>query len=308
MHVHKQIFGCRVAKIGGEFMDEFCIRISSLKKNQKLKVIKKLLILSLIIYTLACLFIYFFLEKLILWPQKLSSEATVLAMQKDNIEDIELKMKDGNTLRGWFVKNSNSEKSNLLIYFGGNAEELSNVIPKMSKLNQWSVALINYRGYGMSEGTSIETTLYSDSTEIYDYFASREDVNTSNIVVMGRSIGTGVATYLAASRNTSAVILSTPYDSLVSVVQKKLPILPVDLILPHKYDSIGRANSIKIPLLIIAGTEDKIIPTWHSRRLKETWGGKVFYEEISGEDHNSIDDTEEYWNKIREFLLVQDSI
>ncbi len=291
---------------GETSMSKFGIRIISLKGNSIFRVIKKLLILSAIIYILACLFIFFYLEKLILWPQKLSDEITALSMQKYNVEDIELKMKDGTIIRGWFVKNSNSEKSNLLIYFGGNAEELSRVIPKMSRLSQWSVALINYRGYGMSEGTAVETTLYSDSTEIYDYFASREDVNKNNIVVMGRSIGTGVATYLAANRDASAVILSTPYDSLVSVVQKRCPILPVDLILSHKYDSIGRADSIKIPLLIIAGTEDKIIPTWHSRKLKEAWGGKVFYQEISGEDHNSIDDVDEYWNKIREFLSMQD--
>lgn len=178
----------------------------------------------------------------------------------------------------------------------------------MSKLNKSSVALINYRGYGASEGIAEETTLYSDSLEIYVYFASRDDVNNSNIVVMGRSIGTGVATYLAEKRNTSAVILVSPYDTLASVVQKKCPVLPVNLILSHKYDSIGRAHLINVPLLIIVGTEDKIIPTWHSRRLKEAWGGKVIYEEISGEDHNSIDDIEEYWNKIRKFLSVQDSL
>jgi len=281
------------------------IRLNKLKGKS---VIKKLVIPSIIIYTMLFLSTHFFLERLIMWPRKQSIEVTSLAMQEGRIENIELQMKDNTVLRGWFVKNSNSKKSNLLIYFGANAEELSGVIYKMSKLDKWSIALINYRGYGMSEGTAAETTLYSDSEEIYNYFSSREDVNKSNIVVMGRSIGTGVATYLAETRNTSAVILVSPFDSLVSVVQEKCPILPAKLILSHKYDSIGRAPSIKQPLLILVGSEDILIPTWHSNRLKEAWGGEVFYEELSGEGHNSIDDGEVYINKIKAFLSKHESL
>lgn len=227
---------------------------NKLSNSENKMVIKKLVIRIIVSYILLFLSAHFFLERLILWPRKQSVEVTALSMHEGRIENIELQMKDNTVLRGWFVKNSNSKKSNLLIYFGANAEELSGVISKMSKLDKWSIALINYRGYGMSEGTAVETTLYSDSEEIYDYFASREDVNKSNIVVMGRSIGTGVATYLAEKRNTSAVILVSPFDSLVSVVQEKCPILPANVILPHKYDSIGRAPSIKQPLLIMVGS------------------------------------------------------
>lgn len=291
-------------------MDKINFRISIINLNKRLRIIKRLFIIIIVIYIFLCLFTHLFLERVILWPQKLSDEVTLtdLSRHDNNVENIELKTDDGNTLRGWLINNSNEEKSNLLIYFGGNAEELSYVIPKMSKINNWSVALINYRGYGMSEGSADEPRLYNDCLDIFDYFANREDVNKNNIVVMGRSIGTGVATYLAERRNTSAVILVSPYDTLTSVIQEKCPIIPVKLLFKHKYDSIGRAMSIKQPLLIIVGSEDRIIPTWHSRRLKEAWSGKVFYEEITGEGHNSIDDVDEYWNKIRQFLSQKDSL
>lgn len=288
-------------------MSNFGIKASKLKRNPMLKIIEKLLIAFIIIYVLICLAAVFFQEKLIFPRQKLSDDAITVSTRIDDIEDIELKMKDGNKMRGWFVKNSISEKSNLLIYFGANAEEVSRIIPRMSKFQNWSVVLINYRGYGKSEGTPSEQTLFSDSLEIYDYFANREDINKSNIILMGRSIGTGVATYLAEKRNTSAVILVSPYDTLGGIVKEKCPILPVNLILKHRFDSISRAPSIKSPLLIIVGTEDKLIPIWHSRRLGEAWGGKVSFEKIIGEGHNSIDDGEEYWNKINKFLTEKDS-
>lgn len=283
-------------------MSKFGIKDSKLKRNIILKNIKRLLIAFILTYTLVCLSAFFFQKNLIFPTQKLSDDAITVSTRIDGIEDIELKMKDGNKIRGWFVKNSISEKSNLLIYFGANAEEVSRIIPRMAKFQNWSVVLINYRGYGNSEGIPGEQTLFSDSLEIYDYFSNREDINKNNIILMGRSIGTGVATYLAEKRNTSAVILVSPYDSLSSVVREKCPILPVNLILKHRFDSISRAPSIKSPLLIIVGTEDKLIPVWHSIRLGESWGGKVSFEKIIGEGHNSIDDGEEYWNKINEFL------
>lgn len=274
-------------------------------KKPLIRWIKKLLIAALIIYAAFCLATHLFLEELILWPRELAQEVAALSKQSDNIENIELKMKDNNILRGWLVRNLNTPKSNLLIYFGGNGEELSRTIPSMSKLEGWSVALINYRGYGMSEGSANETTLFSDSLEIFDYFAGRKDINRNNIVVMGRSIGTGVATYLAQNRKASAVILTSPYDSIVSVVQEICPIIPANLILKHKFDSLSRAPSIKQPALILVGTEDTLIRPWHSKKLKDTWGGKVSYEELPGENHNNIDDADDYWSRIREFLSEQ---
>ncbi|WP_010250010.1 alpha/beta hydrolase [Acetivibrio cellulolyticus] len=272
------------------------------KKNLKFKRTKRFFIVAITLYILVCIAAYFFQEKLIFSRQKLSGEVTALSTGINSTKDIELTMSDGITIRGWFLRNSTSNKSNLLIYFGGNAEEVSLLIPKMSKLQNWSVALINYRGYGTSEGTPGEKVLFSDSLEIYDYFANREDINKNNIVVMGRSVGTGIATFLSEKRPTSAVILVSPYDTLANVAKGKLPFLPVNLLLKHKFDSISRAPSIKSPLLIMVGTEDTLIPPRISKRLANAWCGKVQWEEILGKSHNSIDDGEIYLNKIRAFL------
>jgi len=273
------------------------------KDNIKFYKIKKVLKVVLIIYALICLAEFLLQDKIIFVRPKLSDEAVTVSAKIDNIENLELKMKDGTKLKGWLLKNSKSEKSNLLIYFGANAEEVSCTIPRMSKFQNWSVALINYRGYGASEGTPGEKELYSDSLEIYDYFSGRSDINKKNIVVMGRSIGTGVATYLANKRSISSVILVSPYETLTSVFKEKCPIAPTNLLLKYKFDSISRAPSIKSPVLIIVGTEDMIIPKWHSKKLAEAWGGQVDFEEITGVGHNTVDDGEDYWNKIYGYLI-----
>lgn len=109
-----------------------------------LKIFKILFFVILIIYIMLAVFVHFFLERVILWPRDQFVEVSELDIQEGRIENIELTMKDDIILRGWLVKNSTSEKANLLIYFGGNAEELSSVISKMYKLGNWNVALINY--------------------------------------------------------------------------------------------------------------------------------------------------------------------
>jgi hypothetical protein len=108
-------------------------------------------------------------------------------------EDITLQMKDGTRLSGWFVKNIQNGKSKMIIYFGGNAEEVSWMIDEADRFKGWSAVLINYRGYGLSDGKPGEKSLFSDALEIFDYFSNRKGVDSTRMVIMGRSIGTGVA-------------------------------------------------------------------------------------------------------------------
>jgi len=271
-------------------------------KKNRLKKIREIAIIVIGVYILLGV-TAFLVQGMIIFPSpKLSDGATAVSAKISNVEALELKMKDGKVLRGWFIKNSKSAKSNLLIYFGANGEELSTVIPRMSKYENWSIALINYRGYGASEGTPREKALFSDSLEIYDYFSKRDDINSSNVVVMGRSIGTGVATYLSSKRDVTSVILVSPYDTITSVAKEKCPIYPVSLILKDKFDSLSIAPSVKVPVYILVGSKDKLIPVWHSKKLGKAWGGKVKLEEIAGVGHNSIDDGDDYWKKIYDFL------
>lgn len=250
------------------------------------------------------LFLLFLLQdRLIFFPQPLTeNEAGRIAGLYPDIEDIRVKTKDGIALRGWFVRNSALSQSPLIIYFGGNAEEVSYNIPEADRYGGWSLALINYRGYGLSDGNPGEKNLYNDALEIYDHFTNRKDIDAERIIVKGRSIGTGVAVYLARMRPVKAVILISPFDSLASMGKDIYPYLPVNLLLRHRFDSASMAPKISAPLLAIIASGDNIIPSRHSEKLVEKWGGPTSVKIIENRDHNSISESEEYWRSIREFL------
>jgi pimeloyl-ACP methyl ester carboxylesterase len=263
----------------------------------------KILSVVFICFILILLLLYLFQEKLIFYPQKISEKnSNYIRSSHKNIEDITLQMKGGTRLSGWLVKNIQNGKSKLIIYFGGNAEEVSWMINEADRFKDWSAALMNYRGYGLSDGKPGEKSLFSDALEIFDYFSNRKDVDRTRIVLIGRSIGTGVAVYLARNRDAAGVVLVSPYDSLASIAQEIFPFLLVGLILKHKFDSISIASYIKVPALVLIASDDKVIPTRHSEKLAEKWGAKVEIKEIKGVDHNTISDREEYWESIAEFL------
>ncbi len=192
--------------------------------------------------------------------------------------------------------------SKILFYFGGNAEEVSYLIEKAPEFKDWSLILFNYRGYGQSEGKVSERSLYSDAIESYDHFIDRPDVREPKIAIMGRSIGTGVATYLARNRKADAVILVSPYTSLKALAKVHYPFLPAGLLLKYKFNSIKRAPEIKAPLLMIVAAGDQTTPPKQSYQLAEKWGGKVTAKEFTGPDHNSLSNESGYWAAIASFL------
>lgn len=263
-------------------------------------ILKRGLIGVVIVYCLILVVMYVYQSSLIFFPKKLTTEALGAVQAQTGVEYVTLNTKDNCNLRGWFVNSKMYKKPGLLIYFGGNAEEVSWLIEDMKKINGWNVVLMNYRGYGQSEGIPGETELFSDSLEIYDYFLAKE--KPDQIVVMGRSLGTGVATYVAAKRKVSGVILVSPYDSITSVAKENYPYLPVELLLKHKFDSLSRANSIKAPLKVIIAANDTTIPPKNSKTLANNWGGKAEVSLITNEDHNTVSLNDKYWKIIGEFL------
>src|SRR2546430_5548835 len=124
----------------------------------------------------------------------------------------------------------------------------------------------------------------------------------SKVFLFGRSLGSGVAVQLAAERPLAGVILVAPFDSLVEVAKRHYPYLPVDWMLKHRFDSIGRAPKIGVPLLCLVAAEDRIIPPEHSRRLYAAWGGPKQWIELQGAGHNSTDSAPAFWENIWKFL------
>jgi pimeloyl-ACP methyl ester carboxylesterase len=261
------------------------------------------LVLILIVAVALAGAIYLKQDELIFYPQPLDA-VSVSAMEAslERTERFELVGEDGIHLRGWLLRGSGNGRAPLLMYFGGNAEEASWVLPELARLSGWAALVVNYRGYGGSEGHPSERALFHDAVALYDHVIKRADVDPHGVVAMGRSLGSGVATALASQRPIAGVVLVSPYDSLVSVAQSAYPFLPVRIMLRHRFDSIARAPGIKAPLLAIAAGQDGLIPPALSRRLVKAWGGPARLEVLEGRDHNNVHLHPLYWTLITQFL------
>lgn len=191
-----------------------------------------------------------------------------------------------------------SEKA--ILYFGGNGEAVEYNAPIFEKIfNDQTVYLVKYRGYGGSTGKPSEEKIYSDALKIFD------DINKkySEVFVIGRSLGSGVATYVASQRNVEKLVLVTPYDSIESLAQASYPVFPMSLLLIDKYDSVGRENLIKANTLMLVAENDNVIKKSHSKNLfnafKQTTPKMVI---ISNTGHNTISNSQQYNELLSQFI------
>lgn len=221
--------------------------------------------------------------------------------------EVRIPVSDGVTLHGWFLPAGATSalpvpaRAPLLIYFGGNAEEVTALLSTRERLPGWGLLLVNYRGYGLSGGQPSQAALQDDALALYDWARARPEVDGERIVAWGRSLGSGVAVHLAAQRALAGVVLLSPYDSLVAVAQGHYPYVPVRWLLRHPFDAAALAPAIRAPLLALAMADDRIMPVLHSRRLVAAWGGPHQLVVFSEGDHNRVPEAA-YWDAVAAFL------
>lgn len=227
------------------------------------------------------------------------SERRAIAARHPDVEEVFLPAADGTRLHAWHVKASTPAP--LVIYFGGNAENVAwmlDELPQHDMRASW--LLVDYRGYGASGGAPSERALVGDAFLWYDHAAK----SGARLYLAGRSLGSGVAVQLAGQRRFEGVILITPFDSLVAVAERHYRVLPVRWLLRHRFDSLSIAPRIAAALLCLVATQDEVIPPEHARRLHDAWGGPKQWVTLRA-GHNSVDEQPEYWESMREFLAAR---
>ena len=187
-----------------------------------------------------------------------------------------------------------------LLYFGGNAEAVAYNAPKfVLAFPGHTIYLMNYRGYGGSTGSPSEESLYSDALALFDTVKERHE----SIAVVGRSLGSGVATYLASERDINKLVLVTPFDSIVNVAASHYPVYPVSIMLKEKYDSLSRVPAIKAPTLMLIAANDRIVDASHGHKLASAFPDEqVVKHVLESSGHNSISSNPQYYEYIRDFL------
>jgi pimeloyl-ACP methyl ester carboxylesterase len=179
-----------------------------------------------------------------------------------------------------------------LIYFGGNAEDVSRSLPGFSQaFADHAIYLLHYRGYGGSTGSPSEEAIQRDAMTLFDYvYNSHPD-----IAVIGRSLGSGVAVRLASQRPASRLILITPYNSLEDLAARQFPWFPVKWLLQDKFESWKYAAHITVPTLLVAAEHDEVIPRASTDRLYTHFAkGVATLLVIPDTGHNSISESPNY--------------
>jgi len=207
-------------------------------------------------------------------------------------ERLDLRSGDA-TLRVW-VKSAPGDGA--LIYFGGNAEEVGmNFAPFVAALPRHSLYLVNYRGYGGSTGSPSEPALFADALAVFDHVRARH----AGVAVAGRSLGSGVAVYLARERPVSKLALVTPYDSVENVAAGIYPFLPVRWLIRDRFDSASRIADVRVPTLVVIAERDEVIPRVRTDALVAKFPpGQARVEVVRGATHNML----EYEALLAEFL------
>jgi hypothetical protein len=194
----------------------------------------------------------------------------------------------------------NEGKNEALLYFGGNAEAvIYNAEDFLTAFPLHTVYLLNYRGYGESTGHPTEKGIFSDAILLFDKVQEKHQ----KISVIGRSLGSGVAVYLASKRPLHKMALITPYDSIKSLGQSKFFIFPVFLLLKDKYDSLRRVKHIQAQTIALVAENDEVIPKKHSIRLiNEFPPEQITAITINNSGHNDISYKEEYYQHLKDFF------
>lgn len=202
------------------------------------------------------------------------------------------------------VLNKNKQKA--ILYFGGNSESVVINADKFSEIfPEHTVYLFNYRGYGGSTGKPGEKENYADADALYEFLKNQY----TDISVMGRSLGSGVATYLASVKHIEKLVLITPYDSIQSVAQMRFPIHPMSLLLKDKYNSAIKAKDVKAETMILIAEHDETIKLERTHGLIEAFAkshaakiSPIISKTIKNAGHNSILESERYYRLLRDFL------
>jgi fermentation-respiration switch protein FrsA (DUF1100 family) len=229
-----------------------------------------ILILAGGLYGALCLYLFFMQSKLIFYPhipsRELTSKPADIGLE---YESVSITTSDQVTLHGWFVPAS-AEKG-VLLFFHGNAGNISHRLDSLKIFHDLdlSTLIIDYRGYGRSQGSISEHGTYLDAEAAWKFLTEEKNIPPAKITVFGRSLGAAIAAYNAAKHPPGALILESAFTSVPDMAAKLYPLFPVRLLSRYQYNTMKSIQSVNCPILIIHSQDDEIIPFENGLQLYE---------------------------------------
>lgn len=263
-----------------------------------MKLLLKIFKIFLAVYILVCLLLYFFQEKLIFLPEKLHKDYQFNFDQK--FEEVSVKITDGKLLNAVLFKADISK--GVIFYLHGNAGSIDSwgdAAKTYTDLN-YDVFMLDYRGYGKSEGNiSSEKQMFDDVQSAYNQLKKMYAGN--KIIVLGYSIGTGLASKIASTNQPGLLILQAPYYNLTDMMRHFYPVIPTFL-LKYKFRTNEYLKQCKMPVVIFHGDDDEVIYYGSSLKLKESFKSTDTLITLKGQGHNGITENTDYRKNIKSIL------
>lgn len=253
--------------------------------------------------------VYYLQEKLLFYPNN-SVQCFEALQTNTQFQEVSVTARDGTLLKGWVRFNTDRQSAPLLLYFGGNGQNSSKAFYNFlnqgifSAFADCNVMMMDYRGYGYSGGNPSDTILFSDALDIYNYAIKQPYVNKAQVIPMGYSMGTGVATYLASQRQVAGLVLVAPYYDGRNLCNGMLDIFhgPLSLLVRYKFDSESFAPEVKAKPLILTSKTDDMISFRQSEELAEKFQSVYSFVYITGTDHNHYFDQSRTLDEIKSYL------
>jgi fermentation-respiration switch protein FrsA (DUF1100 family) len=220
-------------------------------------------------------------------------------------EDIFFFTSDGVRLNGWFVPYPDSRIT--MLWSHGNAGNISHRVENIKLLHEKvgvNIFIFDYRGYGRSEGRISEEGTYRDAEAALRYLRSRSDIDSKKIVLFGRSLGAAVAAEVATREECLALILEAPFTSVREMARVAFPLLPIGSFLRTRYDTIEKVKKINVPLLVLHGDQDEVVPFSQGRKVFEAAPEPKKFYTIRGAHHNDtyITGGDAYFAALKNFI------
>lgn len=260
--------------------------------------LKQIITILIALYLMIRASLYFFQEKLIFLPTKLSQDYEYQFNYP--FEELFLETDENVSINALHFKAKNPK--GVILYFHGNAGDLS----RWGKITEYLVALhydvliMDYRTYGKSTGKLSENALYDDAQYCYDYLLKQ--YKESKITLYGRSLGTGIASYLGSKNNPKQLILETPYYSIEDVAKYRFPIFPVKHLLKYKFPTYQYLPKVNCKISIFHGTEDLIVPYNSGKKLSKLNIENLNFITVEDGSHNDLINFEIYNTAIKTIL------
>ncbi len=252
---------------------------------------------------LLSLFFYFFQEKFIFKPEKLSDDFEFF-YENQEVEEYNIQLHDNVLINGLHFKTK--DPKGVVFYLKGNSKSIKGwgKFAVDFTARGWDVLMIDYRGFGKSKGKRTQQGMKDDVQAIYNII--KQKVDEKYIIVYGRSLGTGLATKIASVNNPRMLILACPYYSMSNNAKRYLPFIPIGLLMRYSMPTYKWIKYVKCPIKIIHGTSDKVIPMKSGVRLSKVNPKLTRLYPIIGGGHKNLHNFEGYHRALKEILFSKE--